>query len=81
MLDVGQNSFMWQLHITHAVWRSAVCFFSRFTNQMKHNLLGIDACFECQNDAVSKILQVTDTPTDKYFDYYIYNPLRMRTEG
>ena len=28
---------------------------------MKHNLLGIGACFECQNYAISKILQVTDT--------------------
>ena len=27
---------------------------------MEHTLLGIDACFECQNDAVSKILRVTN---------------------
>ena len=31
---------------------------------MKHNLLGIDACFECQNDAVSKILRVTNRQTN-----------------
>ena len=45
-------------------------------NETKHNLLGIDACFECQYDAVSKILRVTDRQTDKHYDYC--NPLRMR---
>ena len=65
--------------LVYAEWRSAVSFFSTKEQVyiMKHNLLGIDACFECQNDDASKILRVTDRQTDKHYDYC--NPLRMRS--
>ena len=69
MFHMGRASAM--RHMYCAVQHSAsVCSMAqfpfsqrknRFIQKMKHNLLGIDACFECQNDAVSKILRVTDT--------------------
>ena len=38
-------------------------FLNKRTSFFTMNETGIDACFECQNDVVSKIPQVTDTHT------------------
>ena len=65
-----QPAVYWQYStvLVYAVWCSAVFFFSTKEQKISffkmNNLLGIDACFECQNDAVSKILRVTNRQTN-----------------
>ena len=49
-----------------------------FLNGINYHLLCIDACFERDNDAVSKISSDTDRQTDRQTDKTIIDYLRMR---